>query len=72
LRYITRQLRVIFGNKDETSIEAGQPIVRIYSHRSGAILRLRGLVSDLGENGGHFTGPDRAGRNREFATAAAQ
>ncbi|MBV8054772.1 MAG: helix-turn-helix domain-containing protein [Deltaproteobacteria bacterium] len=55
LRYIARQLRAIFGNRDETSIEAGQPVVRIYSHRSGAILRLRGLISDLGENGGHFT-----------------
>ncbi|MBV8362525.1 MAG: hypothetical protein JO189_32030 [Deltaproteobacteria bacterium] len=55
LRYIARMLQAIFGNCDETSIEAGQPFVRIYSHRSGATLRLRGFASDLGENGGHLT-----------------
>jgi transposase/DNA-binding NarL/FixJ family response regulator len=55
LCYVARLLQAIFGNRDETSIEAGQPVVRIYSHRSGATLRLRGFASDLGENGGHLT-----------------
>jgi len=55
LRYIARLLQAIFGNRDDTSIETVQPIVRIYSHRSGATLRLRGFASDLGENGGHLT-----------------
>jgi DNA-binding CsgD family transcriptional regulator len=27
----------------------------MYAHRSGAILRLRGFLSDSGENSGHFT-----------------
>ena len=30
--YMARQLRVIFGNRDDTCIETRQPIVRIYSH----------------------------------------
>ena len=53
--YIAHQLRVIFGNRLETCIEAQQPIVRIHSHRSGATLRLHGVASDLSEHGGHFT-----------------
>jgi DNA-binding CsgD family transcriptional regulator len=55
LCYIASQLRSIFGHREETSLEAGQPVVRIYSHCSGAILRLRGFVSDLGANHGHVT-----------------
>jgi transposase/DNA-binding CsgD family transcriptional regulator len=55
LSHIARQLRAIFGNRDELSIGADQPLVRIYAHHSGAILRLRGLLSDSGENRGHFT-----------------
>jgi hypothetical protein len=52
---IAHQLRIIFGRRDETCIEAPQPIVKIYSHRSGATLRLHGFASDLSEHGGHFT-----------------
>jgi DNA-binding CsgD family transcriptional regulator len=55
LNYIARQLRAIFGCRDEDSIEARQPRAWVCSHRSGAILRLSGFVSDLAENGGHFT-----------------
>jgi transposase/DNA-binding CsgD family transcriptional regulator len=55
LSHIARELRVIFGSRDELSIGADQPVVRMYAHRSGAILRLRGFLSDSGENSGHFT-----------------
>ena len=54
LGYIARQLRAIFGNRDETSIDAAQPVVRIYSHRSGVMLRMRGFITNLGKNGGHL------------------
>jgi len=53
--HIARQLRVIFGNQDQACLDAQQPIIRIYSHCSGATLRLRGFASDVTENGGHFT-----------------
>jgi len=36
-RYITNRLRLIFGNY-ETATEAGVPMVKIHSHRSGATL----------------------------------
>ena len=55
LRQIARELRAIFGSREELSVGAGQPLVRMYAHRSGAILRLRGFFSDSGENRGHFT-----------------
>jgi transposase/DNA-binding CsgD family transcriptional regulator len=55
LSHIARQLRAIFGSREELSIGADQPVVRMYAHHSGAILRLRGLLSDSGENRGHFT-----------------
>jgi transposase/DNA-binding CsgD family transcriptional regulator len=55
LSYIARELRAIFGSRDELSIGADQPVVRMYAHRSGAILRLRGFFSDSGDNRGHFT-----------------
>jgi transposase/DNA-binding CsgD family transcriptional regulator len=55
LTHIARQLRMIFGQRDETCIEAQQPIVRIFSHRSGASIRLQGFASDLSEHDGHFT-----------------
>lgn len=55
LSHIARELRAIFGSRDELSIGADQPVVRMYAHRSGAILRLRGFLSDSGENNGHFT-----------------
>lgn len=55
LCYIASQLRAIFGHRDDISVEAEQPVIRIYSHRSGGMLRLRGFVSDLGDNRGHLT-----------------
>src|SRR5262249_2056465 len=55
LRHIAGELRAIFGARDELSIGADQPMVRMYAHRSGAILRLWGFLSDSGENNGHFT-----------------
>lgn len=55
LRHIAGELRAIFGARDELSIGADQPMVRMYAHRSGAILRLRGFLSDSGGNNGHFT-----------------
>ena len=55
LSHLARELRAIFGSRDELSIRADQPTVRMYAHRSGAILRLRGFRSDSGENRGHFT-----------------
>ena len=42
-------------SRDKLSIGADQPVVRTYAHRSGAIIRLRGFLSDSGENRGHFT-----------------
>jgi transposase/DNA-binding CsgD family transcriptional regulator len=41
------RLRAVFDNYDSAA-EADAPVVRIYSHRSGATLRLRGYASDLG------------------------
>jgi transposase/DNA-binding CsgD family transcriptional regulator len=55
MSYIASQLRAIFGFRQEGTIEARQPVVRIYSHRSGAMLRLRGFISELGDGRGHFT-----------------
>jgi transposase/DNA-binding CsgD family transcriptional regulator len=53
LRYVAHQLRAIFGDRDETAADANCPLVRMYSHRTGAMLRLSGFASDLGD--GHFT-----------------
>ena len=49
-----QQLRAIFGNQEDISVEAQQPIVRLYSHRSGAVLRLQGFAC-AAENSAHFT-----------------
>jgi transposase/DNA-binding CsgD family transcriptional regulator len=53
--YIACQLRAIFGSREEINLDAEQPVARIYSHGSGAMLRLRGFISDLGDSRGHFT-----------------
>jgi DNA-binding CsgD family transcriptional regulator len=55
LNYIANQLGAIFGNHSDASAKANVPLVRMYSHRSGATLRLRGFASDLVGAGGHLT-----------------
>jgi len=55
LNYIAQQLRMIFGSYDDASAEASVPLLRMYSHRSGAVLRLRGFASNLIGDSGHLT-----------------
>jgi transposase/DNA-binding CsgD family transcriptional regulator len=55
LTYIAHQLRTIFGNYDDASAEASVPLVRMYAHRTGAVLRLRGFASSLAANSAHLT-----------------
>jgi DNA-binding CsgD family transcriptional regulator len=55
MNYIAQQLRTIFGRSLDASAGASVPVVRLYSHRSGAILRLRGFATNLVGDRGHFT-----------------
>jgi transposase/DNA-binding CsgD family transcriptional regulator len=55
LSYIADQLRIIFGNFDENAAEADVPIVKMYSHRTGVTLRLRGFASNLEDDSVHLT-----------------
>ncbi|MBV8773755.1 MAG: hypothetical protein JO166_15720 [Deltaproteobacteria bacterium] len=53
LGYVAKVLHDIFGDNQQIAAEACTPITKIYAHRAGATLRLRGFVSNL--IGGHFT-----------------
>jgi transposase len=55
LNYIAHQIQVIFDVTDDVTAQAEVPLVRLYSHRSGLTLRLRGLVSYLPADGANIT-----------------
>jgi DNA-binding CsgD family transcriptional regulator len=46
LSYITRILRSIFFDQRDLSFELHAPVVRVYAHRSGIILKIRGFLTD--------------------------
>jgi DNA-binding CsgD family transcriptional regulator len=50
LDYVARTLRAIFDDRERSSAEMGPPAARIFSHKAGIALRLRGHVMD-GERG---------------------
>jgi DNA-binding CsgD family transcriptional regulator len=55
LTYVAHQLRTILGSYDDASAAASVPLLRMYSHRSGAVMRLRGFASNLIGDSGHLT-----------------
>jgi hypothetical protein len=55
LEYIANILRSIFLDKGQPSFNLNSPVVRVYSHRTGIILRLRGYLINGDLNQRYFT-----------------
>ena len=55
LEYIANILRSIFLDKGQPSFNLNSPVVRVYSHRTGIILKLRGYLINGDLNQRYFT-----------------
>jgi DNA-binding CsgD family transcriptional regulator len=53
LQYIASVLKQIFHDRGETGTMCSAPVVRLHSHWSGIVLRLRGIVA-YGDDGGRY------------------